>query len=324
MSKPKVIVTRRWPEAVEKKVSELFDATLNAKDTPLSAADLQDAMRTTDAVLCTVTDRMTAEVLSVDGRRAKILGNFGVGFNNIDIEAAKAEGLVVTNTPEVLTDCTADIAMTLLLSVARRTGEGERHLRGGEWTGWRPTHMMGAKVTGKKLGIIGMGRIAQAVAKKAHSGFDMKIAYYDPYLPDPDSVNKAFDAESCGSIEAVLADSDFVSLHCPATLETRHLMNAERFKAMQPYAFLINTARGDVVDEAALVAALKAGTIAGAGLDVYEREPEVTRELLEMENVVLLPHLGSAALETREGMGFKVVANVEAFFSGKEPPNRVA
>ena len=324
MSKPKVIVPRRWPEAVEKKVSELFDATLNAKDTPLSAADLQDAMRTTDAVLCTVTDRMTAEVLSVDGRRAKILGNFGVGFNNIDIEAAKAEGLVVTNTPEVLTDCTADIAMTLLLSVARRTGEGERHLRGGEWTGWRPTHMMGAKVTGKKLGIIGMGRIAQAVAKKAHSGFDMKIAYYDPYLPDPDSVNKAFDAESYGSIEDVLADSDFVSLHCPATSETRHLMNAERFKAMQPYAFLINTARGDVVDEAALVAALKAGTIAGAGLDVYEREPEVTRELLEMENVVLLPHLGSAALETREGMGFKVVANVEAFFSGKEPPNRVA
>ena len=324
MSKPKVIVTRRWPEAVEKKVSELFDATLNAKDTPLSVADLQDAMRTTDAVLCTVTDRMTAEVLSVDGRRAKILGNFGVGFNNIDIEAAKAEGLVVTNTPEVLTDCTADIAMTLLLSVARRTGEGERHLRGGEWTGWRPTHMMGAKVTGKKLGIIGMGRIAQAVAKKAHSGFDMKIAYYDPYLPDPDSVNKAFDAESRGSIEAVLADSDFVSLHCPATSETRHLMNAERFKAMQPYAFLINTARGDVVDEAALVAALKAGTIAGAGLDVYEREPEVTRELLEMENVVLLPHLGSATLETREGMGFKVVTNMEAFFSGKEPPNRVA
>ncbi len=324
MGKPKVIVTRRWPEAVEKKVSELFDATLNTGDTPLTVAELQDALKTADAVLCTVTDKMTAEVLGVDGKQAKMLGNFGVGFNNIDIEVAKAEGLVVSNTPEILTDCTADIAMTLLLSVARRAGEGERHLRGGQWTGWRPTHMMGTKVTGKKLGIIGMGRIAQAVAKKAHFGFDMKIAYFDPYLPDPDAVNKAMDAESRGSIEDVLADSNFVSLHCPATAETRHLMNAERFKAMQASAFLINTARGDVVDEAALVAALKAGDIAGAGLDVYECEPDVTRELTEMENVVLLPHLGSATLETREGMGFRVVTNVEAFFAGKEPPDRVA
>lgn len=324
MSKPKVIVTRRWPEAVERKLSELFDATLNSGDTPLTVAELQDALKTADAVLCTVTDKMTAEVLGVDGKQAKMLGNFGVGFNNIDIEAAKAEGLVVSNTPGVLTDCTADLAMTLMLSVARRGGEGERYLRAGQWDGWRPTHMMGTKVTGKKLGIIGMGRIAQAVARKAHFGFDMKIAYYDPYLADPSAVNKALDAESRGSIEDVLSDSDFVSLHCPATPETRHLMNAERFKAMQPCAFLINTARGDVVDEAALVAALKAGTIAGAGLDVYEREPNVTKELTEMENVVLLPHLGSATLETREGMGFRVVTNVEAFFAGKEPPDRVA
>lgn len=324
MSKPKVIVTRSWPGAVEKKVSELFDATLNTGDTPLSVAELQDALKTADAVLCTVTDKMTAEVLGVDGKQAKMLGNFGVGYNNIDIEAAKAEGLVVSNTPDVLTDCTADIAMTLMLSVARRTGEGERALRGGQWAGWRPTHMMGTKVTGKKLGIIGMGRIAQAVARKAHFGFGMKIAYYDPYLADRDAVNKALDAESRGSIEDVLTDSDFVSLHCPATPETRHLMNAERFKAMRPFAFLINTARGDVVDEAALVTALKAGAIAGAGLDVYEREPEVTKELAEMENVVLLPHLGSATLETREGMGFRVVNNVEAFFAGKEPPDRVA
>jgi lactate dehydrogenase-like 2-hydroxyacid dehydrogenase len=324
MSKPKVIVTRAWPKAVEQKVSELFDATLNTGDTPLTVAELQDALKTADAVLCTVTDKMTAEVLGVDGKQAKILGNFGVGFNNIDIETAKAEGLVVSNTPEVLTDCTADLAMTLLLSVARRAGEGERHLRGGQWTGWRPTHMMGAKVTGKRLGIVGLGRIAQAVARKAHFGFDMKISYYDPYLPDPDAVNKALDAESRGSVEDVLADSDFVSLHCPATPETRHLMNPERFKAMQSSAFLINTARGDVVDEAALVAALNAGDIAGAGLDVFEREPNVTKELTEMENVVLLPHLGSATLETREGMGFRVVTNVEAFFAGKEPPDRVA
>jgi len=324
MGKPKVIVTRGWPKAVEKKVSELFDATLNTNDKPFSVAQLQDALKTADAVMCTVTDKMAAEVLCVDGKQAKMLGNFGVGFNNIDIEVAKAESLVVSNTPEVLTDCTGDIAMVLMLSVARRIGEGERNLRGGQWDGWRPTHMMGTKVTGKKLGIIGMGRIAQAVARKAHFGFDMKIAYYDPYLPDPDSVNKTLDAESRGSIEDVLFDSDFVSLHCPATQETRHLMNAERFKAMQPSAFLINTARGDVVDEAALVVALNASTIAGAGLDVYEREPEVTKELTKMENVVLLPHLGSATLETREGMGFRVVTNVEAFFAGKEPPDRVA
>ena len=323
MAKPKVLVTRRWPEAVEQQLGELFDARLNAEDRPMSAVELQEALQSADGLLCTVTDEITAEILSVEPKRVKILGNFGVGFDNIDTEAAKRHGLVVTNTPEVLTECTADIAMTLLLMVARRTGEGERHLRNGEWTGWRPTHMLGAKISGKILGIIGMGRIAKAIAKRAHHGFGMKIIYYDPYLSSHEEA-KAVGGEPRDSLEDVLGEADFVSLHCPATAETRHLINSQRLKLMKPSAFLINTARGNVVDEAALAAALKEGVIAGAGLDVYEHEPEASKNLIEIENVVLLPHLGSASKETREAMGFRVLENVKTFFEGKEPPDRVA
>jgi lactate dehydrogenase-like 2-hydroxyacid dehydrogenase len=323
VSKPRVIVTRRWPQEVEARLQELFEVTLNAADEPMSQAALRQAFTDYDAVFPTVTDRIDAEVMSAEPLRAKLIGNFGVGFNNIDVEAAKARGLAVTNTPEVLTDATADLAMTLLLMTARRAGEGERHVRTKAWSGWRPTHMMGTQVTGKILGLIGLGRIGQAMAKRAHHGFDMKIIFYDPF-PPPAEVVSALDAEPRDSVEAVLAEADFVSLHCPATPESRNLMNAARFAAMRKEAILVNSARGDVVDEAALVEALKSGRIAGAGLDVFAKEPAVTPALLEMENVVLLPHLGSATRETRAAMGFRVIENAEAFFAGKKPRDRVA
>jgi len=323
MSKPKVIVTRRWPEAVEQRLKELFEVKLNGDDTPLTQDALKAAFASADAVFPTVSDRIDAEVLSAEPMKARLLGNYGVGFNHIDLEAAKSRGLVVTNTPEVLTDATADLAMTLLFMVARRAGEGERHLRNGAWTGWRPTHMMGTQISGKTLGVIGMGRIGRAVAARAHGGFGMRVVFFDEYPPDAETCRK-LGAKRRDTIEDVLAESDFVTLHCPGGGANRHLMNAARFKAMKPGAFLINTARGDVVDETALVAALKDGAIAGAGLDVYEREPKVTPDLVRMESVVLLPHLGSATLETRVAMGMRVVQNAEAFFAGKAPPDRVA
>ncbi len=323
MTKPRVIVTRRWPEQVEAKLKEIFDVELNGSDKPFSEAELKDAFANADAVFPTVTDSINAKVLSAEPMRARLIGNFGVGYNNIDTEAAKKRGLVVTNTPEVLTDATADIAMTLLLSVARRTGEGERHVRNGEWTGWRPTHMMGTQVTGKTLGLIGLGRIGRAMAARAHFGFKMRIIFFDPYPPSTDFI-ASINAESRGSVEDALKESDFVSIHCPATPENRHLINAERLACMRKDAFLVNTARGDIVDEAALVEALEAGRIAGAGLDVFEREPQVSKGLLNRENVVLLPHLGSATIETRVAMGLRVLDNAKAFFSGKMPPDRVA
>lgn len=322
MAKPKVIITRKWPEAAEARARELFDVTLNTDDHPLSVAELQEALQTADAVCPTVSDKISAEVLSATPLKCKILGNFGVGFNHIDLKAAKDRNLVVTNTPEVLTDCTADIAMTLMLMAARRAGEGERHVRTRAWTGWRPTHMIGTKVTGKTLGLIGMGRIARAMAHKAHHGFGMKIIYTDPYPPPPEVV-KDLQAEARNTIEDLLKEADFVSLHCPGGDETRHLINSERLARMKPSAFLINTARGDVIDPAALIAALRQGKIAGAGLDVYEGEPKVQEEFLTMENVVLLPHLGSASMETRVAMGMRAIDNVQTFFDGKPPRDRV-
>jgi lactate dehydrogenase-like 2-hydroxyacid dehydrogenase len=323
VSGPRLLVTRRWPAAVEQHLEATYDVTLNADDVPLTADELQGAFRDYDAVLPTVSDRITAEVMAAEPLKARVIGNFGVGFNHIDIEAAKARGLVVTNTPDVLTDCTADLAMTLLLTVARRAGEGERHLRAGDWTGWRPTHMMGTKVTGKSLGLVGFGRIGKAMARRAHFGFGMQILYYDAYPADPDEV-AAVGAEACSSVEEVLERADFVSLHCPGSAENRHLINSERLSLMRPHAFLINSARGDLIEEAALVDAIKAGTIAGAGLDVFEFEPKVSQELASLENVVLLPHLGSATTETRVAMGMRVAENLRAFFAGEPPPDRVA
>jgi lactate dehydrogenase-like 2-hydroxyacid dehydrogenase len=318
----KVLVTRKWPNTVEKKLDENFDVTLNESDIPMTEDQLLEAMNSYDAVLPTVTDSISSKVISSDKRKAKIIGNFGVGFNNIDIESAKSNGVVVTNTPEVLTDCTADIAMLLLLGVSRRASEGEFHVRKKEWSGWRPTHMMGTKVTGKTLGLVGMGRIAQAVAQKAHFGFNMKILFFDPYFNNNDIINK-FNALPCKTLDDLLKDSDFVSLHCPSTSETKGLMNIKTLAKMKKSSYLINTARGDVVVENDLVQALESGIIKGAGLDVFEGEPNVNPKLLNFKNVFLLPHLGSATEETREAMGMRVFSNIRDFFDGKEPTDRV-
>lgn len=314
-ARPRVIVTRRLPQPVEEELSRDFDARLNPDDQPLGPHELREALRTADALLCTVTDRLTAEVLRAEPRRARMLANFGVGFNHIDVQAAKNLGLAVSNTPDVLTEATADLAITLLLMVSRRTGEGERHVRSGSWTGWRPTHMLGSQVSGKVLGLVGMGRIARAVARRAHHGFGMRVIFHDPYPPSPAEAS-SLGAEPRVSLDQVLEEADFVSLHCPATPETRHLMNRERLARMRRSAFLINTARGDVVDEAALVDALSGGTIAGAALDVFEKEPQVSPQLLSLENVVLLPHLGSATHETRIAMGMRALENLRLFFRG--------
>ena len=322
MTKPKITVTRKWPAPVEEKLKELYDAQLNETDIPMTADELKAALQSADAVLTTVTDPITADILSVPGKRCKIIGNFGVGYNNIDIEAAKREGIVVTNTPHVLTDCTADIAMLLLLMSARRGSEGDRLVRHNQWQGWGPTHMLGQKVTGKTLGLIGFGRIAQATAKKAHFGFEMKIICHAPHSPSAETLN-LFDATYYPTIDDVLIQADFISLHCPGGAATKHLIGEAQLKLMKPTAHLINTARGDVVDSSALIKALKEGWIAGAGLDVFEGEPNIDSGFRELDNVALLPHLGSATLETRVAMGNRVMDNIAAFFAGLEPGDRV-
>ncbi|OCP22950.1 MULTISPECIES: D-glycerate dehydrogenase [unclassified Ensifer] len=322
-SKPRILVTRRWPEAVERVLADRFDVVLNEQDVAMSGDQMAQALRDFDAVLPTVSDRLPASLFDGGGIRARILGNYGVGYNHIDVAAAKAANIVVTNTPGVLTDCTADIAMTLLLAVARRAGEGERQIRAGEWTGWRPTHMIGGKVTGKTLGIIGFGRIGKAMAKRCHFGFDMEVVFYNRSPIDAAEAAR-YGARQLDTVDEVLKVADFVSLHCPGGGENRHLINAERLAMMKKGAHLVNTARGDVVDEPALIEALKNGVIRGAGLDVFEAEPNVPAGLRALENVVLLPHLGSATEETRVAMGMKVVDNITAFFDGREPPDRVA
>ncbi|HXQ29074.1 MAG TPA: D-glycerate dehydrogenase [Gemmatimonadales bacterium] len=320
-NRPRVVVTRRLPAPVEEELAHRYDVELNRDDQPLGPTGLKRALETADALLCTVTDRLTAEVLAVEPLRARILANYGVGYNHIDLDAARRRGLTVTNTPEVLTDDTADDAVLLLLMVARRAGEGERQVRAGGWTGWRPTHMLGTKVSGKTLGLVGFGRIARAVARRA-KGFGMRVLYHDPYPPPP-AVESELGVTRVSALDELVGQADFLSLHCPATPETRHLMDARRLTLMRPTAFLINSARGDVVDEAALVEALRRGSIAGAALDVYEREPAVSPELLTMENVVLLPHLGSATTETRVAMGMRSFENLNAFFGGGTPRDRV-
>lgn len=322
MSKPRIIVTRRWPADVETQLKSLYDVQLNESDLPMTAEALKQAMQTADALLPTVTDAITADIINVDGRRVKIIGNFGVGYNNIDIEAAKAQGIIVTNTPHVLTDCTADIGMLLLLMSARRAAEGERLVLSGQWQGWGPTQLLGQKVTGKTLGLIGFGRIAQAMARKAHHGFGMKILFYVPSDPDQAIVDE-LQAVRCQSVEELLSEAHFVSLHCPGGAATKHLINEQRLKLMRPSAHLINTARGDVVDSHALVKALKEGWIAGAGLDVYEGEPHINPDFIGLDNITLLPHLGSASEETRTAMGNRVLHNIAAYFAGTEPEDRV-
>lgn len=321
MEEPVIVVTRRWPEPVEQELARRFPGVqLNVDDVPLGRDRLRAALEHADVVLPTVSDKLPAELFEGE-LKTRFLGNFGVGYNHIDIEAAAKAGIVVTNTPRVLTDTTADTAMTLLLMVARRAGEGEREVRAGRWTGWRPTHMMGANVTGKTLGILGMGRIGVAVARRGHFGFGMPVIFYDPVDFEPDHGIPG--ARRVGTIEEVLDVADFVSLHMPGGAGNTHLIDTAALARMKPTAFLVNSARGDVIDQRALIEALRSGTIAGAGLDVYEGEPEIPAELLALDNAVLLPHLGSATLETRTAMGMLVLDNLQDFLAGRDPSCRV-
>lgn len=319
MGKPRVIVTRRWPAAVEEALAARFDTRLNADDHPFTGEEMAEALRSADALCPTVTDSLGANLFR-PGMRVRIVGNYGVGYNHIDVAAARRQGIVVTNTPGVLTDCTADLAMTLILMCARRAGEGERELRAGEWTGWRPSHMVGSRVTGKTLGIVGMGRIGQATARRARHGFGMRIACYSR-SPVPRAVLDELQAKQVSELDELAAHVDFLSLHCPVTPQTHHLIDARRLALMRRTAYLINGSRGPLVDEQALADALASGRLAGAGLDVYEREPEVCDVLPGLDNVVLLPHMGSSTAETRDAMGMRVVENLDRFFAGEEPPD---
>jgi len=315
-ARPKVLLTRRWTEEAQQRLASRFDVTLNENDRPMDAAALATAVREYDAICPTVTDAITASILETAGRRVKLIGNFGVGYNHIDVATAQRLGIRVSNTPDVLTDTTADLAILLMLMATRRAGEGERELRGGKWIGWRPTHLMGLGLQERTLGLIGYGRIAQATARRAHLGFGMRIVYNSRRRVTP-QIEAECNATYVEAVDELLAGSDVVSLHCPGGAETHHLIDARRLRLMKPTAVLVNTARGTVVDEAALAQALASGQIAAAGLDVYEREPVVHPGLLALENVVLLPHLGSATRETRTAMGMRVADNLEAFFDGR-------
>jgi glyoxylate reductase len=322
MAKPKVLVTRRWPAAVEAQLSEKFDAVLNTNDVPLGETEIQDALKTYDAVLPTVTDKVSARALDVTKPQTKILANYGVGFSHIDMGRVADHGMTVTNTPDVLSECTADIAMTLLLMVARRASEGERELRAGNWTGWRPTHLVGTKVSGKTIGIVGCGRIGQEMARRAHHGFGMNVVVYNRSRV-PEGVLAQYRATQVDTLDELMPLCDFVSLHCPGGAANRHLINTRRLNLMKPDAFLINTARGEVIDELALTRALWFETIGGAALDVFDGEPNINPELLDCDNLVMLPHLGSATREAREAMGFRVLDNLSDFFEGRTPRDRV-
>jgi len=322
VTRPHLVLTRRWPASVEAELALRYDVELNEDDQPMDAPALRSAMQRADALCPTVTDNIDADVIGVGEPGARLIASFGVGFNHIDLEAAVEQGVAVTNTPDVLTDCTADLTIALMLMCARRAGEGERELRAGRWAGWRPTHLTGTRVTGKTLGIIGMGRIGQAVARRAVHGFGMRLLCYNrsPVAPE---VLEAFDARQVSDVDQVLASADFVSLHCPANEDTHHLIDARGLALMPDHAHLVNTARGNVVDEAALSQALRDGAIRGAGLDVYEREPYLHEGLLALDNVVLLPHLGSATIESRTAMGMRVLHNLDAFFAGEALPDGV-
>lgn len=317
----KLLISRPLPQPVLDAARAEFDVTVRASNLPLTAAEMHDALMGYDIVLPTLGDLFKVPVFAAcPSPRAKMLANFGVGYNHIDVAAAKASGLQVSNTPGAVTDATADIALTLMLMTARRAGEGERMLRAGAWQGWHPTQMLGMHLGGKTLGIVGMGRIGQAIAKRAHFGFGMAIRYY---ARTPRQIDGLPDATGTTDLQALLAGSDMVVIAVPATPQTYHLIDAAALKAMQPHAYLINIARGDIVSEVALIEALQQGQIAGAGLDVYEHEPKVPAELIAMENVVLLPHLGTAALEVRTQMGLMAVDNAVAMKRGQVPPNSV-
>ena len=317
-----VFVTRRWPQAAEDALADHFDVTFNEDDVPLSREALMDGFASHDIAAPTVSDSIDAYIIAAGAAgRCRLIANYGVGVNHIDLAAASASGMPVTNTPGVLTDATADIAMTLMLMLCRRAGEGERELRAGDWTGWRPTHLVGRALSGKTLGIIGMGRIGRAVAQRAHFGFGMDVVFQNR---SPVDDGAGVGARQLADVAAVCAASDFVSLHCAATPQTANIMNADAIAAIRPGGYLINTARGDVVDETALAQALHSGAIGGAGLDVFQGEPAINPDLLSAPNTVLLPHLGSATEETRVAMGMKVLENALAFAGGETLPDKMA
>lgn len=321
--KPSVLVTRKLPVNVERKLAERYDVSLNRSDRPLTQSEFREAIAKYDAVLPTVTDKICAQALDVPRAQTKILANYGVGYTHIDVSAATRHGIAITNTPDVLSECTADLAMTLMLMVARRAGDGERELRAGQWTGWRPTHLIGTKVSGKTLGLVGFGRIGEQMARRAHHGFGMDILVYNRSPVDPSRLAQ-YNARQVKDLDDLLPQCDFVSLHCPGGSENRNLINSKRLDLMKEDAFLINTARGEVINETALAQALMFNTIGGAALDVFEAEPHVNPMLAQCDNLVMLPHLGSATREAREAMGFRVLDNLNAFFDGSAPRDRVA
>ncbi len=317
-----IFVTRRLPEPVEQLLAAEFGATLATDDIPASPDALRHALARHDILLCTLTDRLTRDVLAAGAGRCRLLANFGAGVNHIDLAAAREFGMRVSNTPGVLTDDTADLTMLLILAAARRAREGDAELRDATWEGWRPTHLLGTRVTGATLGIVGFGRIGQAVARRASNGFAMPVRYFSRRRADAE-LERACGATFVPRLDELLARCDIVSLHCPATPETRHLIGAPQLACMRRGAFLINTARGDVVDEQALVRALESGAIAGAGLDVFEHEPRVPDALRTHPSVYALPHLGSATLASRVAMGEKAIRNVVAFLAGEPLPDEV-
>ena len=319
--RPFVIVTRKLPDPIETRMMELFACRLNLDDTSLSKPDLIAAVERADVLVPTVTDRIDAEVLDAAGPALKLIASFGTGVDHVDLAAAQRRGIIVTNTPGVLTEDTADMTMALILAVSRRLAEGERLIRSGRWIGWGPTSMLGHRIWGKRLGIVGMGRIGMALARRA-KGFGLSVHYHNR-RPVPEEVENALEATHWESLDQMLAHMDIVSVNCPHTPATYHLLSARRLRLLQPQAILVNTARGEIVDEEELLRLLETRAIAGAGLDVFEHEPAIDPRLRALDNVVLLPHMGSATIEGRLAMGEKVIINIKTFADGHRPPDRV-
>ena len=320
-TKPLVIVTRKLPDAIETRMMELFDVRLNLDDEPFSRARMVEAIQAADVLVPTVTDRIDAGILEHASDKLRLIASFGTGVDHIDVAAARARGMTVTNTPGVLTEDTADMTMALILAVPRRLVAGERLMRAGQWRGWSPTSMLGNRIHGKRLGIIGMGRIGQAVARRAR-GFGLSIHYHNR-RPVHAEIEAELEATYWDNLDQMLARMDIISINCPHTPATYHLISPRRLALIQPHAFIVNTSRGEVIDENALVHALQNRDLAGAGLDVFEHEPQVNPKLLELENVVLMPHMGSATIEGRIDMGEKVIINIRAFMDQHAPPDRV-
>jgi glyoxylate reductase len=319
--RPFVIVTRKLPDPIETRMMELFTCRLNLDDKPLSKAELIEAVGRTEVLVPTVTDRIDADVLAAAGPALKLIASFGTGVDHVDLAAAQQRGIIVTNTPGVLTEDTADMTMALILAVSRRLAEGERLMRSGGWAGWGPTSMLGHRIWGKRLGIVGMGRIGMALARRA-KGFGLSVHYHNR-RPVPEDAESALEATWWESLDQMLAHMDVVSVNCPHTPATYHLLSARRLRLLQPQAILVNTARGEIVDEEELLRLLEIRAIAGAGLDVFEHEPAIDPRLRTLDNVVLLPHMGSATIEGRLAMGEKVIINIKTFADGHRPPDRV-